>query len=272
MSAYLLTWNPDRFEWTDLHADAVAVVQGKAAMSTWSCGNSTAIPVDSRFFLYRQGKRGRGIVGSGWTTRASFRDLHWDPERRAKEDQTNYVGIALDALIDPDRIKPMSVEHIVEGPLAAVNWNTPASGIRIDAAAASLLDDMWLAHGDGWVQNRITEDAVLSAVEGLTRTAMIRHRSRERALRGAKLGAARKVSPDGRLRCEVPGCNFDFQERYGELGENFAEVHHLLPLGNTSTPTITTLEGLAIVCSNCHSMIHRGGGCRPMTGLIAREV
>jgi len=269
MSAYLLTWNPDRFEWTDLNADAVAVVQGKAAMSQWSCGNSTTIPADSRFFLYRQGRRGRGVVGSGWTTRASYRDLHWDPERQKRGEDANYVGIALDALIDPSRTEPMAVDHITEGPIAYVYWNTPASGIRIDEDAARLLEEMWLAHGNGWVQQKLSEDAVLSALEGAIRIAMTRHRSRERALRNAKLDAARLASPDGRLRCEVPGCGFDFFERYGKLGENFAEVHHLLPLGSQSAPSRTTLEDLAVVCSNCHSMIHRGGECRPLAGLLA---
>ena len=272
MPAYLLTWNPDRFEWSEFNRDAVAIVRGESSKSTWSCGNTTSIPTDARFFLYRQGKRGRGVVGSGWTTRASFRDLHWDPERRLKGEQTNYVGIALDALLDPFQDELMSVEDLNNGPLASVNWGTPASGIRIEDSAASLLEEMWLAHANGLVESKLMADDVVSALEGRLRTSMIRHRSRERALRHAKLAAVQNESIDGRIRCEVPGCNFDFHERYGQLGEAFAEVHHLLPLGNTTMPTLTALDGLAVVCSNCHSMIHRGGECRQMATLIASTI
>lgn len=58
----------------------------------------------------------------------------------------------------------------------------------------------------------------------------------------------------GRLACEV--CCFDFREYYGELGDRFCEVHHRKPLSNSEQ--ITNLADLAIVCSNCHRMLHRG--------------
>ncbi|WP_422110022.1 hypothetical protein [Bradyrhizobium elkanii] len=29
------------------------------------------------------------------------------------------------------------------------------------------------------------------------------------------------------------------------------------------------LKDLAIVCANCHAMIHTGGQCRPLEGLIS---
>ena len=73
----------------------------------------------------------------------------------------------------------------------------------------------------------------------------------------------------GRLICEVPGCGFDFFERYGQLGHGYAEVHHIRALSALSeTGQVTALSDLAIVCANCHAMIHRGGGTRPMDEII----
>jgi 5-methylcytosine-specific restriction enzyme A len=47
---------------------------------------------------------------------------------------------------------------------------------------------------------------------------------------------------------------------YGtELGEGFIECHHRSPLSELDKPTKTTLDDLALVCSNCHSMLHRSG-------------
>ena len=57
------------------------------------------------------------------------------------------------------------------------------------------------------------------------------------------------------LACEV--CAFDFSEFYGSVGYGFAEVHHRLPLSAASVRT-TRLKDLAVVCSNCHRMLHRG--------------
>ncbi len=107
------------------------------------------------------------------------------------------------------------------------------------------------------------------AIEGEIILALIRHRRREHRLRVQKLQQTRNAT--GQLRCEVPGCGFDFFEAYGEIGEGFAHVHHLQPLGGRTEPSRTDLTDLAIVCANCHAMIHRGGEVRPLEGLIRRE-
>ncbi len=60
---------------------------------------------------------------------------------------------------------------------------------------------------------------------------------------------------EGCLECEV--CRFDFAKQYGELGEWFCEVHHRILLSEVDGPITPRLSDLAIVCSNCHRMIHR---------------
>ena len=59
----------------------------------------------------------------------------------------------------------------------------------------------------------------------------------------------------GRLACEV--CGFDFAATYGERGEGYAECHHVLPL-HVSGEKENSIEDLAVLCANCHRMIHRG--------------
>jgi predicted HNH restriction endonuclease len=104
--------------------------------------------------------------------------------------------------------------------------------------------------------------AKIAAVEGGSGRSLGTHRYREASLRRAKLRSV--LQADGKLMCEVPGCEFDFAVKYGALGEHFAEVHHLEPLGADDQPRVTRLDRLAIVCSNCHSMIHRDGVSRTL--------
>lgn len=54
----------------------------------------------------------------------------------------------------------------------------------------------------------------------------------------------------GNLFCEV--CNFDFQRSYGI---KYIECHHKTPLA-INIERITELNDLALVCSNCHRMLH----------------
>lgn len=57
--------------------------------------------------------------------------------------------------------------------------------------------------------------------------------------------------------CRV--CGFNFEERYGALGREFIHAHHLTPLSELAgRPThLDPATDFAVVCANCHSMIHR---------------
>jgi 5-methylcytosine-specific restriction protein A len=57
------------------------------------------------------------------------------------------------------------------------------------------------------------------------------------------------------VNCQV--CAFNFQERYGDIGSGFIEVHHLTQLALTAGPRIATLDDVCVVCANCHRMMHR---------------
>lgn len=103
--------------------------------------------------------------------------------------------------------------------------------------------------------------------EGEQQSRFAMHRKRENKLRNSKI--ASYLKENGNLRCEVPRCGFDFFELYGELGREYAHVHHKIPLSTAPPDGFTVrLEDLAVVCANCHSMIHRGGECRPIDSLI----
>ncbi len=57
-------------------------------------------------------------------------------------------------------------------------------------------------------------------------------------------------------KCKV--CNFDFEDKYGDRGKNFIEVHHLKPVSELEGETIVDPKtDMTVVCSNCHRMIHR---------------
>lgn len=95
------------------------------------------------------------------------------------------------------------------------------------------------------------------AAEGAESYATHLRRERNRAVVEAK--RRHVLAKYGRLVCEV--CNFDFSSFYGAFGEGYCEVHHKVPLANLTGHRITKLEDLAIVCSNCHRVIHHN---RPM--------
>jgi 5-methylcytosine-specific restriction protein A len=69
--------------------------------------------------------------------------------------------------------------------------------------------------------------------------------------------AAKKIHG---YKCQV--CQFDFESNYGEIGRDFIEAHHLKPLSQYEegeTPRLSPEHDFAVVCSNCHQMLHRKG-------------
>lgn len=84
---------------------------------------------------------------------------------------------------------------------------------------------------------------------------IVQHLLRERSRQVVAKKKSAVLRLTGRLDCEV--CSFNFTDAFGQRGEDFCEVHHLMPLSVSNGEVRTRLEQLAIVCSNCHRMLHR---------------
>lgn len=90
-------------------------------------------------------------------------------------------------------------------------------------------------------------------IEGQSKLAVHMRYERNSALVKKIKESAIKSNP--MMNCDV--CGFSFFEKYGELGQGFIEAHHKKPLSETKE-TKTTRDDIALVCSNCHRMIHKG--------------
>lgn len=84
------------------------------------------------------------------------------------------------------------------------------------------------------------------------------HKMRERDPSIIQQAKAWRLKETQKLECEV--CQTDFYKIYGELGKGFIEAHHKIPVSNLDGKTPTLRTDLALVCSNCHRMLHRSGG------------
>ena len=267
MNTYLLTWNPRRWHWDDLAEVSAKTLAGKGVIGSWSCGNTKSIAPGDRIFLMRVSEEPKGIIGSGWVTSAPHLRLHWNVERAAAGEKCLGIDGEWERLINPAVDALLEMQELQKGKLAGFNWTPQSSGTRIPDDIVDELESKWAAHVGKTSTASVTIDSELAATEGAELLAFVRHRKREQSLRDAKVIAARKLG-NGRLKCEVPGCDFDFEAIYDDLGRDYAQVHHLKPLGDRTTPSQTRLSDLAVVCANCHAMIHRGGKCRSLDSLI----
>jgi predicted HNH restriction endonuclease len=83
-----------------------------------------------------------------------------------------------------------------------------------------------------------------------------RHLSRERNRKAVLLAKEQRLREKGDLCCDV--CDFSFVEMYGAHGVGFIEAHHdVAPISDLKKEGRIKPSELALVCSNCHRMLHR---------------
>lgn len=80
------------------------------------------------------------------------------------------------------------------------------------------------------------------------------HRQRERSRKLVQRREERALKAHGRLLCEA--CTFDFWTFYGPRGEGYIECHHVRPVYALKPGEKTHIDDLALICANCHRMIH----------------
>lgn len=90
-----------------------------------------------------------------------------------------------------------------------------------------------------------------SEIEGRYLLRLHAYRERNPALRRRKISAVKAQT--GALACQV--CGFDYEQTYGERGRGYIECHHITPL-HVGGEAPRTINDLALLCSNCHRMIH----------------
>lgn len=99
----------------------------------------------------------------------------------------------------------------------------------------------------------INEDEDLEYSEGSKE--LKHHYKIERNYKVIKLAKEKFIQKNKRLFCEI--CGFDFEKIYGDIGKDFIEGHHSIPISKMDDNQKTKIQDIIMVCSNCHSMLHR---------------
>jgi 5-methylcytosine-specific restriction protein A len=243
-TAFLYTWNPNRWDWVDHQQAVYDVTNGKHYDVYWSCGNTKRIRVGSLFFLMRLGKEPKGIIGCGYISSAPYLLPHWDKDRAEKGDMTLRTDLLFKAL---------SMEPIIS--LATLNSNYPHYKWTPQASGMSMPDELAkdlfsIIQGNSKFQFKPNdEDTIKLYVEGKSKN--VTYKTYDRSAE-----ARRKCIRHHGYNCSV--CGFNFGDGYGELGVSYIEVHHLNQIADAGEEyMINPVEDLRPVCANCHRMLHK---------------
>ena len=126
---------------------------------------------------------------------------------------------------------------------------------------------VWYADGNDFVANQNAQEIAKTIIKGKQIYSLPRTSSTIPDIDGAEEGTsqyrlhlirernkkliAQKKKNAKNLSCEI--CGFNFEKEYGFP---FCEVHHKKPLSKLKKSVQTKPTDLAIVCSNCHRILH----------------
>ncbi len=99
--------------------------------------------------------------------------------------------------------------------------------------------------------------AVIDGLEG--KEQLVLHIKKERNYKLMRQCKKLYAKKDKYLHCEI--CNFSFFEKYGDIGLDFIEGHHIYPIAELKEETTIKSTDILMICSNCHRMIHRKYPC-----------
>lgn len=147
-----------------------------------------------------------------------------------------------------------------------VVWNDFASSpAKLAAIVHIIRTTVELGEHAGFQLHEADEPDIHEAAEGRVITRLHRARERNRKLVDKKKKQA--LAKHGKLACEA--CGFDFKATYGSAGEGLIDVHHIRPLHTLEPGQKTRLDDLALLCANCHRVVHGSRHWLNLEGLKA---
>ncbi len=142
MDTFLLTWNPERWDWEDGVYDAMVIATGagEVEMGNWSTVVRTSgIERGDRGFLVSQ-HEDRGIVASCRFTSEIYQDEAFDDGGGI----TNYAELEWEVVLPIE--SRLTIDELKDE-ISGVTWDRlHGSGVRVDDASAPSLHALWEEH------------------------------------------------------------------------------------------------------------------------------
>ena len=136
MKAWLITHNPDNWQWPDFDKAISDTQSGSKVVISWSCSN-THVEVGDRVFCTRTGTHGNGIFASGIAKTKSYQEQSYD----STKGKTPHIDVEFDWIFDP--IKTTISLQELNNDISGQKWAPQNSGIEINETAYKKLEFKW---------------------------------------------------------------------------------------------------------------------------------
>lgn len=129
-SAWLLTWNPENWEWKD-----------NVTETTWSC-RSKGVQVGDTVYVIKVGEMPRGIMASGIATSEPIEEPHWDEDKRNSGRTTRSINVKFNTILNVEMDSYLD-QSLLKNLFPDQDWSPMGSGISIKEEYVNQLAKEW---------------------------------------------------------------------------------------------------------------------------------
>lgn len=135
---WLLTWNPDKWDWKTFFDDLEAVCKGEHIESKHSCLSKKPRIGDRVYILKLGTQTPKGIIASGYISKESYSDI---AEHTEDNQVVNCVKIKYDKIINYNN--KILEQSFLKEKFPKQEWSPQASGIEIKKEYTKELENIW---------------------------------------------------------------------------------------------------------------------------------
>ena len=136
--AYLLTWNPENWNWPDYKEKVKVIKEGKTFIESWTSSSKQPKVGDQVFLL----KNKVGIIGHGHVEKASYDAPHYNSEKAQEGLTTNHIDVKFDWLMDEIENNYIPID-LLESVFSKQTWRPQSSGIEIKEEYINDLENVY---------------------------------------------------------------------------------------------------------------------------------
>ncbi|GAB3517538.1 HNH endonuclease [Arthrobacter monumenti] len=244
MTAYIFDLSPDRqtgelpsYSWA---LDRLA--ETGRAVGSWEVGCDSGILPGDDAWLLLQGGQGGALIGHGMVGSEPSPDA---TDSDGADGGRRFVDIAIDALLQWGEEIP--AETLTER-VPKVRWNPePGAAVEIPPEDETAVRFLWAEYAPVSLDPTTPPPGTLP----------------ENALATARVNRY-EWDPHAREACinhhgtSCSACGFSFEAVYGDIGKDFIQVHHIVPVSLVGGDyELDPLTDLVPLCPNCHAMAHQ---------------
>lgn len=139
--AYLLTWNPKRWEWNNYKESCLSTEKGIIIEESWTC-MSNKPQINDDVYLMKSGKENKGIIAHGKVIKSSYEAPHYNKDEAAKGKTLSRIDVAFDLILDFDEQDILN-QRILNDKFPDQSWSPRGSGISIKQKYIKDLEELW---------------------------------------------------------------------------------------------------------------------------------